>query len=548
MAMRLGYWLTLLLLCPMVVASAAVSQQRDARVALVIGNANYAENRTTLFNTINDARALADEFRWANFDVDFEENLGKDKMQQAIAAFMAKINDNTTALFYFSGIGLQSVRQSYLLPVDAQIRTEENVWLNGFSVDDLLAEMNRKGAKVKIIIIDAARRNPFERHFRASPAGLAPIVAPAGTLALYSAAPGKLIKDSTSAHSPFATELVREFRSSSHTAEEVFNRARIGVSRASKNEQVPFVASSLTEEFYFSPSRIAAGTNPPAPSPPAVPDASRKPSPTNESASLTEQSRRNLTETRTEPGGGSSQKSEPGGVLHDCPDCPGLVVVPAGSFEMGSPNSDYDKPIHHVTFSRPFAIGRFEVTFKEWDKCVEERGCKHRPDDRSWGRGSRPVINVSWLDTKEYVAWLTKKTGHVYRLPSEAEWEYAARAGTGGPYWWGRSVGARLANCRGCNTGQAERSSPVGSYKPNAFHLYDTAGNVAEWVEDCWNDDYRGAPTDGSAWVKGNCQLRVLRGGSFDSDATYIQSGVRFRYDYDVPYSANGFRVVREMP
>jgi formylglycine-generating enzyme required for sulfatase activity len=224
------------------------------------------------------------------------------------------------------------------------------------------------------------------------------------------------------------------------------------------------------------------------------------------------------------------------------------VVVPAGSFEMGSPSSDYNKPLHRVNVSGSFAIGRFEVTFKEWDKCVGEGGCKHRPDDRGWGRGAHPVINVSWLDAKEYTAWLSKKTAHVYRLPSEAEWEYAGRAGTSSAYWWGRNVGARQANCRDCATGQAGHTLPVGSYKANAFGLFDTAGNVAEWVEDCWNDDYRGAPTDGSAWVKGNCQLRVLRGGSFDSEASYVQPSARFRYDFDVPYSANGFRVVRELP
>ena len=224
------------------------------------------------------------------------------------------------------------------------------------------------------------------------------------------------------------------------------------------------------------------------------------------------------------------------------------MVAPAGSFEMGSSTSDYNKPIHRVRIARPFAIGAFEVTFKEWDKCVAEGGCRTRPDDRGWGHGNHPVINVSWLDAQQYTKWLTKKTGHVYRLPSAAEWEYAARAGTTSPYWWGHDVGARKANCRDCRTGKPRRTLPVGSYKPNAFGLFDTAGNVAEWVEDCWHDDYKGAPRDGSAWVsKGICQLRVLRGGSFDSQALYVQSGVRFRYDYDVPYSGNGFRVVRAL-
>jgi formylglycine-generating enzyme required for sulfatase activity len=223
-----------------------------------------------------------------------------------------------------------------------------------------------------------------------------------------------------------------------------------------------------------------------------------------------------------------------------------MVVVPGGSFEMGS-TLDHEKPVHRVNIAKPFAIGRYEVTFKQWDSCVKEDGCKRRPDDRGWGRDSRPVINVSWTDAKQYVAWLSKKTGQSYRLPSEAEWEFAARGGTNTLYWWGRAIGQREAHCRECNTDQAQRTVPVGSYKANPYGIYDTAGNVAEWVEDCWNDGYRGAPTDGSAWTKGDCRLRVLRGGAFDSQASYLRPNARFRYDADVPYLANGFRVVRDL-
>jgi len=225
-----------------------------------------------------------------------------------------------------------------------------------------------------------------------------------------------------------------------------------------------------------------------------------------------------------------------------------MVVVPAGSFMMGS-NAEYERPVHRVTIDKPFAIGRYEVTFAEWSKCTDEGACNnHRPNDRGWGRGNRPVIDVSWGDAKAYAAWLSKKTGQTYRLPSEAEWEYAARGGIKTPYWWGQDVGSRNANCQECNTGQASRTLPVGSMSPNPFGLFDTAGNAAEWVEDCWNDNYRGAPTNGTAWTSGQCRLRVLRGGAFDSQALYVGSGSRFRYDYDVRYSANGFRLVRELP
>ncbi len=535
--MRLLTWLTLLLLCPLL-SSVAQAQKKGSAVALVIGNANYPGLRGSMAGTTNGARAVAEELRRLHYDVDLEENINKKQMQSAITSFITKITRDTTALFYFSGIGLQSVRRSYLLPIDAQIRKEEDVWRNGVSVDEVLSEMNRSGAKTKIIVVDAARKNAFESRFRASPAGLAPIIAPVGTLAIYSTSPGSLLGTNSAGNSLFATELIKQLRTPDITAETAFNRTRIHVARASNNEQVPFVVSSLSDEYYFASSR-SLSNGPPTPSAPPPPSQPARERPPPQPQPVPEASR----EPARQP-----MPAGAGNAMRDCADCPAFVRVPAGSFEMGSSNSDYDKPIHRVRIAKPFAVGMFEVTFKEWDKCVEERGCKSRPDDRGWGRGNHPVINVSWLDTKQYVEWLTKKTGHVYRLPSEAEWEYAARGGTTSAFWWGRRIGAREANCRECKTGKPERTLPVGSYKPNPFGLYDTAGNVAEWVQDCWHDDYKGAPNDGSAWAAGGtCQLRVLRGGSFDSQALYVQSGVRFRYDYDVPYSGNGFRVVREL-
>jgi formylglycine-generating enzyme required for sulfatase activity len=546
MNMRLLFWLCLSVVSAMLTSS-ALPQQRAARVALVIGNDSYPDASTPLSTTIKDARTLADEFRRSEFEVDLKENVGKEDMQRAIDAFTGKIRSGTAALFYFSGYGIQVARQTYLIPVNAQVWTEAEVRRDGISVDSLLAEMQRKGAKVKIIILDAARRNPFERRFRASAAGLAALDAPDGTLALYSAAPGKVINDSTGANSLFVSELIKELRSPNLTAEEVFNRARIGVSRASNNEQVPWVASSLLEEFYFGSSRpvatAPAATPSPAPTPapaPASPPAARPAPP---AAPAPQASSTAAPATVVEPGRGDFKA---GDMFRDCSDCAELVVIPAGSFDMGSP-TEYENPVHRVTIAKPFAIGRYEVTFNEWDKCVEDGGCKYRPDDREWGRGDRPVINISWLDAKAFVTWLSQKTGKTYRLPTEAEWEYAARGGTTTPFWWGRDPGSRQANCRECNTGESQRTSPVGSYKPNAFGLYDTAGNAAEWIEDCWNDNYRSAPNNGTAWTAGQCRLRVLRGGAFDSQAKYVRSMARFRYDADVRYTSNGLRVVREL-
>jgi formylglycine-generating enzyme required for sulfatase activity len=242
----------------------------------------------------------------------------------------------------------------------------------------------------------------------------------------------------------------------------------------------------------------------------------------------------------------STAALDPGEIFRDCPECTEMVVVPPGEFKMGSNDTIYEKPEHRVVIAAPFAIGRREITADEWDLCVNAGGCRYRPGDYGWGRGNRPVIDVSWDDAKEFVGWMSRKTGKAYRLPSEAEWEYAARAGTVSPFWWGRAT-AGNANCEDCATTPLRQTMPTGSFRPNGFGLYDVAGNAAEWVEDCWNESYRGAPMDGSAWTMGQCRQRVLRGGSFASKMPMVRSAARFRYDQDVRYYANGFRVARDL-
>jgi formylglycine-generating enzyme required for sulfatase activity len=243
----------------------------------------------------------------------------------------------------------------------------------------------------------------------------------------------------------------------------------------------------------------------------------------------------------------SDQQRLPGELFRDCSDCPELVVAPSGEFDMGSSAKPSEQPVHHVRIVKNFAIGRRDVTFAEWDRCVAQLGCKFSPPDQGWGRGDRPVTNVSWDDAKEFIAWLSKTTGKSYRLPTEAEWEYAARGGATTPYWWGKELGVGHAQCAECGGSESGKTVPSGSFRANAFGLYDTAGNAAEWVEDCWNPTYRGAPKDGSAWTNGDCSLRVLRGGSFADKAPAVRSSARFRYDEDVRYYANGFRVAREL-
>ena len=242
----------------------------------------------------------------------------------------------------------------------------------------------------------------------------------------------------------------------------------------------------------------------------------------------------------------------------DCPDCPIMVVIPQGSFTQGTPDteplsSDIERPQRSVNVPN-FALGQYSVTFDEWDACVADGGCMHNPGDSDFGRGDHPVINVNWNDAQQYVTWLSTKTGQGYRLPSESEWEYATRAGTTGRFNTGDCITTDQANFRGtspaigCPTGvDRERTLPVGSFEANAFGLYDTHGNVYEWVQDCRNDNYLGAPTDGSAWMTGDCNSAMARGGSWSGIGAWLRSAHRGRGVRGTRVNYVGFRVARSV-
>ena len=231
---------------------------------------------------------------------------------------------------------------------------------------------------------------------------------------------------------------------------------------------------------------------------------------------------------------------------------PEMVVIPAGWFRMGCVSGiecfDDEKPVHEVRI-KSFALSKHEVTFANWNVCVSSGGCQgYHPDDEGWGRGNRPVIKVSWDDASSYAQWLSEETGSNYRLPSEAEWEYAARAGSQTKYSWGNEIGRNRANCDGCGSRwDHQQTAPVGSFSANALGLYDMHGNVREWVEDCWNDSYLGAPSNGSAWLWGICSRRGLRGGSWIILPGYLRSANRDRDSTGVRVSYIGFRVARTL-
>ena len=218
---------------------------------------------------------------------------------------------------------------------------------------------------------------------------------------------------------------------------------------------------------------------------------------------------------------------------------PAMVALPGGTFAMGSNDDLSERPIHGVTV-KPFALSKFPITNREWRECVAAKACEYVPD----GNDDAPVANVSWNDAQQYVEWLSKTRQKTYRLPSEAEWEYAARGGTQTKYWWGDQFKSDMANCKGCGTAYVSTQAlKVGSFKANPFGLHDMGGNVDQWVEDCWHRDYQGAPIDGSAWTDKNCGSHVIRSGSWKNDTSYVRPANRDHYDTGIRYPTHGFRV-----
>ena len=238
---------------------------------------------------------------------------------------------------------------------------------------------------------------------------------------------------------------------------------------------------------------------------------------------------------------------------------PEMVVIPAGRFRMGDlagARDNDEKPVHEVVIARPFAVSKYEVTFEDYDKFTYP----NKVDDEGWGRGRRPIINISWDDAMEYAAWLSAQTGNRYRLPTEAEWEYAARAGSNTKYHFGNNE-AQLCQYgnhadtstdyewrnTACSDGVGKGTAEVGRYRPNAFGLYDMHGNVHEWVQDCWNKSYAGAPRDGNAWTSGDCSQRVIRGGSWSLLPGSLRSAYRTGYSRSARPSLLGFRLAQDL-
>jgi formylglycine-generating enzyme required for sulfatase activity len=540
--------------------SGAPAAYADKRVALVIGNAQYV-HEGRLDNPGNDARAVGAALKRIRFD-DVEVVLDADliAMQRALAGFARKADGADVALIYYSGHGVEVDGKNYLIPVSASLTDAGDADFEAVALDQALLAADR-ARKVKIVVLDACRDNPFRvRMVRAAKQGsrsvgrglAVPGVAATGMLVAYAARAGSVADDGPKgANSPFTAAFLRFVESPRVDVRIMLGRVRDEVVRAT-GRQEPFTYGSLGGEEVF---LNAAGVPSADPGPQSAEAKARERLALQRQEELrkAEEAARREPALSVRPGSGES--------FRDCEACPEMVVVPAGSFTMGSSPQeiaalkkeytdtehlpDREGPQHRVSIARPFAVGKFEVTFGEWDACMAERGCTTSPDDRGWGRNAkRPVINVSWDDiTEEYLPWLNRKTGKTYRLLTEAEWEYAARAGTTTRYAFGDTIDKSQARYKILKPGA------IGTYPPNAFGLYDMHGNVEEWAQDCWSETYENAPSDGSARTTGDCTLRVMRGGSWSPTRgpEFLRSAFRGPSETSNRLDVAGFRVGRTL-
>ena len=537
------------------------------RVALVVGNGDYA-HIGRLPNPTNDAADVGAALRRMGFEVTVKENAGLSALTEALRAFARRSADADVALVFYAGHGMEMDGVNYLLPVDAQLERDTDVRFETVTLDDVLASTS--GAGLRLVILDACRNNPLAREMRRTSRTRSVSNGSLGdpedllgdeTLVAYSAAAGTTAADGEGRNSPYTAALLAHLEKPVELLT-LFRWVRAAVVTATGGQR-PHEYQSLVKEHYLG---VSGG------------------------GGVVEGGSAGVV------GGGVGADPTPsrrraGEVFRDCPSCPEMVVIPAGTFMMGSPaseegRSDDEGPQHRVTL-RSFALGRLEVTRSEYaafvtatdrgsgDGCSEWTGQWTEHAERSWRTpgfaqgGGHPVVCVSWGDAQAYAAWLSGETGKSYRLPSESEWEYAARGGTMAARYWGagsddqcgyaNGADAALTKSRfpwwssavvGCNDG-AIGTALAGSYGTNDFGLFDVLGNVAEWVEDCWHDDYGGAPSDGRAWtVGGNCGRRALRGGAWHGgfgSPRDLRSASRSWHRADDRAIHVGFRVARTL-
>jgi formylglycine-generating enzyme required for sulfatase activity len=582
-----------ILLLAMMMIALAPGADAAKRVGLVIGNNAYAglPQDLQLKKAINDAKAMRETLeRDLGFQVFYGENADWRGMNALVTQLETAIEAGDVVFFYFAGHGVSVGAENYLLPADVPplVAGEEARLLgNSFGAEQLTRRLQAKAPRAIFAVLDACRNNPFRTEggrAAGGPSGLQRIDAAKGVFTLYAAGLGqvaldRLADDDPDPNSVFTRTLIPLLKqgglSQVDLAKQVQSTvaqlaAKIGhVQEPAYYDQIlGFVAlkegaAQLPPGDDGQAALAAAGDNI------AMLDVVRQRFTGSVWASMAEAKIRSIEAKQRDvqvalnlpvkppelpatgcdgavlvKAGADEKCLTPGDVFRDCDACPEMVVMAAGRFLMGEPDSDLAKR-RRIEIAAPFAMSKYEVTFADWDACTSAGPCPVAADN-GWGRQTRPVINVSWTDAKRYAGWLSARTGKTYRLPSETEWEYSARASSDANYSFGDDSGRLNDHAwNGWNSGGS--THPVGEKTANAFGLHDMHGNISEFVEDCHNEDASAIPLDGTPHTSGSCDNRVARGGSWNDSEFYARSGERQWFSADLRYDRVGFRIARTL-
>jgi formylglycine-generating enzyme required for sulfatase activity len=537
----------------------AIPAHAEKRVALVIGNAAY-RNAATLQNPRNDATDVSEALKRLGFETIVGLDLDRDGMEDAAIKFARAARDADVALVYYSGHAMQRRGINYLMPVDAVLHDDADL-RRLTRVDDIVDDLSQ-AKNLRVLVLDSCRVNPLADELsrsmeltRGPPVdrGIARMIAPKGMIISFATQPNQTAADGQGRNSPYTMAFLKNIEAPEEIGT-VFHHMTADVYNESQGKQLPELSLSYIGDFYLKDRpKSEAGTQVAAAVAPPI-------SPTNlcSSAPVTV----SLSSRSAQPLSAAEECAlKAKDVFRECEKCPEMIVVPAGSFTMGAPRSEEGRNSSEdqvgVRIAKPFAVGQFAVTFDEWDQCVAGGGCGgYVPSDEGWGRGRQPVINVSWDDAQNYVAWLSRKTRKTYRLLSEAEREYVTRTGTTTPFWWGTTITPDRANYDGTqvyNGGSKgehrKQTVPVDSFSPNAWGLYNVHGNVEEWTQDCYNHNNLVNPGDGSARTTGTslCSYRVLRGGDWFLGPNFVRAANRMGAQPDYQTKMYGLRVARTL-
>ena len=500
------------LLLTVIFGCSAYAQQKEVRVALVIGNSAYKQ--APLRNPVNDARDMAVKLRSLGFTVIERSNLGIRQIGSTLREFRAKLVPGGVALVYYAGHGLQIKGENYLPAVDAEIAGEEDVQNQSLAIRQIMDVLTDAKTRLNLVFLDACRNNPYARTFRNANEGLSRVTAPSGTLISFATRPGSVAADGVGRNGLYTSALLQQMGNPNQSIEQVLKRVVTSVKAGSKNQQEPWMEGSIEGEFCFGdceranqpPVVVTQGNTGGADqlfweSIKETKDANELKAYLNkfpgglfaelagirlrgleqaaaERSAAEAAQRAALERAAAEAAQRAALERAAGQVIKDCPDCPEMVVMPAGSFDMGANDDADSKPVHRVNIPG-FLLGKTEVTQGQWKTVMGGNPSifKQCGDDC-------PVENVSWNDAQEFARRLSQKTGKQYRLPSEAEWEYAARAGSSTKWSFGDNE-SQLGEYAWFSSNSQYKTHPAAQKRPSAFGLYDMHGNVWEWTQDC---------------------------------------------------------------